>query len=73
MDVEVVTGALGMLLAISEILPLMKNIKSNGIVDCVIQYLKSFNEINEELAPIVEDFEAYRNRVYSRSPVDSLV
>jgi hypothetical protein len=69
---EVVTGVLGMLLAISEILPMVTTIKSNGIVDCVIRSLKSFNEINEELAPIAEDFEAYRNRVYSRSP-DSLV
>jgi len=65
---DVVAVIFGSLLAISEILPLVTTIRSNGIVDCVIQSLKSFNEINEELAPIVEDFEAYRNRVYSRSP-----
>jgi len=70
---DVVAVIFGSLLAISEILPLVTIIRSNGIVDCVIQYLKSFNEINEELAPLVEDFEAYRNRVYTRSPVESLV
>lgn len=71
MILELVTPVLALLLSISEILPLVRAVESNGILDAVVRCVRRLNDIDDELAPLVEGWEVYRNRFYIRSHAPS--